>query len=103
MRAFLEKAPKWTIRIACPKRKDLGYATGTWTSSVLIRYVRQLAEEVWYSRLATVSESTVFNITMNSVILILIVKCIMSFWFINSCRSSLMKIDNYFLFLRMNR
>lgn len=60
------KAKTWIISIACQKPKDLGYAAETWTNSALTRHVRQYAEEAGYPRLATISESSVFNILSKS-------------------------------------
>ena len=60
------EAKTWIISIACQKPKDLGYAAKTWTNSALTRHVRQHAEEAGYPRLATVSESSVFNILSKS-------------------------------------
>lgn len=60
------EAKTWLISIACQKPKDLGYAAETWTNSALTRYVRKHAEEPGYPRLATISESSVFNILSKS-------------------------------------
>lgn len=60
------EAKTWLISIACQKPKDLGYAAETWTNSALTRHVREHAEEAGYPRLATISESSVFNILSKS-------------------------------------
>ena len=60
------EAKTWLISIACQKPKDLGYASETWTNSALTRYARKHAEEAGYPRLATISESSVFNILSKS-------------------------------------
>lgn len=60
------EAKTWIIGIACQKPKDLGYAAETWTNSALTRHIRKHAEEAGHSRLATVSESSVFNILSKS-------------------------------------
>lgn len=60
------EAKTWMIGIACQKPKDLGYAAETWTNSALTKHIRQHAQEAGYSRLSTISESSVFNILSKS-------------------------------------
>ena len=60
------EARTWIIGIACQKPKDLGYAAETWTNAALTRHIRQHAGEAGHPRLATVSESSVFNILSKS-------------------------------------
>lgn len=60
------EAKTWMISIACQKPKDLGYAAETWTNSALTRHIRQHAAAAGYQRLATISESSVFNILSKS-------------------------------------
>lgn len=56
------EARTWLISIACTKPKDYGYAAETWTTKALTAHIRKTAAEAGFERLATISESGVYQI-----------------------------------------
>lgn len=55
-----EKA--WIIDIACRKPTDFGYAPETWTHAKLTKHVQETAEGAGYTRLSTISKSSIQRI-----------------------------------------
>jgi transposase len=55
-----EKA--WIINIACCKPTELGYAAETWTYAKLTRHINITAESVGYTRLSTLTKTSIKNI-----------------------------------------
>ena len=59
-----EKA--WIISIACQRPYELGYSSETWTYSQLAGYINYRAETAGFTRLSTVSRSSIKNILDNA-------------------------------------
>jgi len=55
-----EKA--WVIQIACQKPGEYGYAAETWTYSKLTEHIKESAEKSGYTRLSSISRSSIKNI-----------------------------------------
>ena len=55
-----EKA--WIINIACQKPHDLGYSAETWTYAKLTEHVNKTAESAGYTRLSTLTKTSIKNI-----------------------------------------
>ena len=101
-----DDAKSWIVSIACQKPYDLGYAAELWTLAALHKHIQAHAEEAGYPRLKTVTKPwfkniskrwrlnrSKLNIILNVKIRILRTKCMMSFWFINKWRCSLMIME----------
>lgn len=56
------EAKTWLISVACTKPKDFGYAAETWTTKALTAHIRKTAKDAGFERLATISESGVYQI-----------------------------------------
>ena len=52
----------WIVNIACQRPYDLGYSTELWTQSRLTTYINGNAEAAGYTRLSTISKSSVQRI-----------------------------------------
>ena len=52
----------WVIDVACRKPTDYGYAAETWTLSKLTAQVRKTSETAGYTRLSTISKSSIQRI-----------------------------------------
>ena len=59
---IFDDAKLWVINIACQKPKDFGYSAELWYPALLTKYINSVAVEEGYSRMATVSVSTVRKI-----------------------------------------
>ena len=55
-----EKA--WIINVACQKPSELGYAAETWTYAKLTAHVNKTAEQAGYTRLSTITKTSIKNI-----------------------------------------
>jgi transposase len=55
-----EKA--WIIDVACRKPTDYGYAAETWTQSRLTEHIQDTSESAGYTRLSTISKSSIQRI-----------------------------------------
>ena len=56
----------WIISIACQLPKDLGYAAETWTHDRLTKHINAHAESAGYTRLSTISKSSVQRVLEQS-------------------------------------
>lgn len=52
----------WVINTACQKPVDLGYAAETWTYAKLTKHINETAESAGYTRLSTISKTSIKNI-----------------------------------------
>jgi len=52
----------WIINIACQKPADFGYVAETWTYSKLTAHINKTAESAGYTRLSTLTKTSVKNI-----------------------------------------
>lgn len=57
-----DEEKSWIISIACQKPVDLGYASETWTYAKLTQYINETAERVGYTRLSTITKTSIKNI-----------------------------------------
>lgn len=57
-----DEEKSWIISTACQKPVDLGYASETWTYAKLTRYINETAESAGYTRLSTVTKTSIKNI-----------------------------------------
>ena len=55
-----EKA--WIINVACQKPTDFGYSAETWTYAKLTAHINKTAESAGYTRLSTITKTSVKNI-----------------------------------------
>lgn len=55
-----EKA--WIINVACQKPVELGYSAETWTYARLTNYINTTAESAGYTRLSTITKTSIKNI-----------------------------------------
>lgn len=55
-----EKA--WMINVACQKPTEFGYAAETWTYAKLTAHINKTAEDAGYTRLSTLTKTSVKNI-----------------------------------------
>lgn len=60
------EARTWLISVACTKPKELGYAAEVWTTKALTEHIRKEAAKAGFDRLATISESGVYQILNKS-------------------------------------
>ena len=52
----------WIINVACQKPADFGYSTETWTYAKLTAHINKTAESAGYTRLSTLTKTSVKNI-----------------------------------------
>lgn len=52
----------WIINIACQRPSDFGYAAETWTYAKLTEHINKSAEKAGYTRLSTLTKTSVKNI-----------------------------------------
>lgn len=52
----------WIINIACQRPADFGYAAETWTYAKLTEHINKTAEKAGYTRLSTLTKTSVKNI-----------------------------------------
>lgn len=57
-----DEEKSWIISIACQKPVDLGYSAETWTYSKLTRHINDTAESAGYTRLSTITKTSIKNI-----------------------------------------
>lgn len=57
-----DEEKSWIISIACHKPVDLGYSAETWTYSKLTRHINDTAESAGYTRLSTITKTSIKNI-----------------------------------------
>lgn len=57
-----DEEKSWIIRIACQKPVELGYSAETWTYSRLTKHINSTAESAGYTRLSTITKTSVKNI-----------------------------------------
>lgn len=57
-----DEEKSWIISIACQKPADLGYASETWTYTKLTRHINETAESAGYTRLSTITKTSIKNI-----------------------------------------
>lgn len=57
-----DEEKSWIISIACQKPVELGYSAETWTYSRLTKYINSTAESAGYTRLSTITKTSVKNI-----------------------------------------
>lgn len=53
---------KWIINVACQKPADFGYSAETWTYAKLTAHINKTAESAGYTRLSTLTKTSVKNI-----------------------------------------
>ena len=61
-----DDAKAWVLSIACQKPTDLGYASETWTYSLLIKHIRKHCQEQTYSCLAKIGKGRLYVILSKS-------------------------------------
>lgn len=52
----------WIINVACQKPVELGYSAETWTYARLTKHINTTAESVGYTRLSTITKTSIKNI-----------------------------------------
>ena len=57
-----DEEKSWVINIACQKPVDLGYSAETWTYSKLTKHINDTAESAGYTRLSTITKTSIKNI-----------------------------------------
>ena len=57
-----DEEKSWIISIACQKPVELGYSAETWTYSRLTKHINSTAESAGYTRLSTITKTSVKNI-----------------------------------------
>ena len=57
-----DEEKSWIISIACRKPVELGYSAETWTYSRLTKHINSTAESAGYTRLSTITKTSVKNI-----------------------------------------
>lgn len=57
-----DEEKSWIISIACQKPVELGYSAETWTYSRLTKHINSTAESEGYTRLSTITKTSVKNI-----------------------------------------
>jgi len=57
-----DDAKAWVLSIACQKPTELGYASETWTYSLLIKHIRKYCQEMEYSCLAKIGNGRLHTI-----------------------------------------
>lgn len=61
-----DDAKAWVLSIACQKPTDLGYASETWTYSLLVKHIRKHCQEQDYSCLAKIGKGRLYAILSKS-------------------------------------
>jgi hypothetical protein len=61
-----DDAKAWVLSIACQKPTDLGYASETWTYSLLIKHIRKHYQEQGHSCLARIGKGRLYVILSKS-------------------------------------
>lgn len=61
-----DDAKAWVLSIACQKPTELGYASETWTYSLLIKHIRKHCQEQDYSCLAKIGKGRLYVILSKS-------------------------------------
>lgn len=57
-----DEEKSWIINTACQKPVELGYSAETWTYSRLTRHINDTAESAGYTRLSTITKTSIKNI-----------------------------------------
>lgn len=57
-----DEEKSWIISIVCQKPVELGYSAETWTYSRLTKHINSTAESAGYTRLSTITKTSVKNI-----------------------------------------
>ena len=57
-----DEEKSWIISVACQKPVELGYSAETWTYSRLTKHINSTAESAGYTRLSTITKTSIKNI-----------------------------------------